>query len=119
MSMDGRQSMVTGELKSRIDAVWNDFWSGGISNLLEVMEQLTYLLFFKGLDDADRRIIDRLRPALRDDGLHFVGIDVIDGHLSEVNVTSPTGIRQLGALTGTRPDLEVMNWLEQTTSTTT
>ena len=66
------------------------------------------------LDDDDRRIIDRLRPALRADGLHFVGIDVIDGHLSEVNVTSPTGIRQLGALTGSRPDIEVIRWLERT-----
>ncbi len=43
--------MVTGELKSQIDKVWNDFWSGGISNPLEVMEQLTYLLFIKRLDD--------------------------------------------------------------------
>ncbi|MYB29719.1 MAG: hypothetical protein F4Y18_01595 [Cenarchaeum sp. SB0663_bin_5] len=41
--------MVTGELKRQIDAVWNDFWSGGISNPLEVMEQLTYLLFIKAL----------------------------------------------------------------------
>ena len=65
------------------------------------------------LDDDDRRIIDRLRPALRADGLHFVGIDVIDGHLSEVNVTSPTGIRQLGSLAGSRPDIEVMRWLER------
>jgi len=66
------------------------------------------------LDDDDRRIVERLRPALRDDGLHFVGIDVIDGHLSEVNVTSPTGIRQLGALTDSRPDIEVIRWLERT-----
>ena len=43
--------MITGELRGRIDAVWNDFWSGGISNPLEVMEQLTYLLFIKGLDE--------------------------------------------------------------------
>jgi type I restriction enzyme M protein len=43
--------MITGELKTRIDAVWNDFWSGGISNPLEVMEQLTLLLFVKGLDE--------------------------------------------------------------------
>ncbi len=43
--------MITGELKSRIDGVWNDFWSGGISNPLEVMEQLTYLLFVKALDE--------------------------------------------------------------------
>ncbi|MEX0825361.1 MAG: class I SAM-dependent DNA methyltransferase [Acidimicrobiia bacterium] len=43
--------MITGDLKQKIDAVWNDFWSGGISNPLEVMEQLTYLLFIKGLDE--------------------------------------------------------------------
>ena len=47
--------MITGELKSKIDAIWNDFWSGGISNPLEVMEQLTYLLFIKGLDEAQTR----------------------------------------------------------------
>ena len=44
--------MITGELKSKIDAVWDDFWSGGISNPLEVMEQLTYMLFIKGLDET-------------------------------------------------------------------
>ena len=43
--------MITGELRGRIDGVWNDFWSGGISNPLEVMEQLTYLLFIKALDE--------------------------------------------------------------------
>ncbi|MTV25388.1 SAM-dependent DNA methyltransferase [Nitriliruptoraceae bacterium ZYF776] len=47
--------MITGELKSGIDAIWSDFWSGGISNPLEVMEQLTYLLFIKGLDEAQTR----------------------------------------------------------------
>jgi type I restriction enzyme M protein len=47
--------MITGELKTKIDAVWNDFWSGGISNPLEVMEQLTYLLFIKGLDETQTR----------------------------------------------------------------
>ncbi|MDJ0864819.1 MAG: glutathione synthase, partial [Myxococcota bacterium] len=43
------------------------------------------------LDDADRRIVERLGPALVRDGLFFVGIDVIGGLLTEVNVTSPTG----------------------------
>jgi len=47
--------VITGELKTKIDAVWNDFWSGGISNPLEVMEQLTLLLFIKGLDEAHTR----------------------------------------------------------------
>lgn len=43
--------MLTGEIRSQIDAVWNAFWSGGISNPLEVIEQITYLLFIKRLDD--------------------------------------------------------------------
>jgi type I restriction enzyme M protein len=43
--------MITGELKSQIDRIWDTFWSGGIANPLEVMEQLTYLLFIKRLDD--------------------------------------------------------------------
>lgn len=43
--------MITGELKSKVDAVWNAFWSGGIANPMEVIEQITYLLFIKRLDD--------------------------------------------------------------------
>lgn len=43
--------MITGELKSQIDRIWGAFWSGGIANPLEVMEQLTYLLFIKRLDE--------------------------------------------------------------------
>ena len=43
--------MITGEIKSQIDRIWNAFWSGGISNPLEVIEQITYLLFLRRLDD--------------------------------------------------------------------
>ena len=43
--------MITGDIKNRIDQIWNAFWSGGISNPLEVMEQITYLLFIRRLDD--------------------------------------------------------------------
>ncbi len=43
--------VITGELKSKIDRVWDAFWSGGISNPLEVIEQITYLLFIRRLDD--------------------------------------------------------------------
>src|SRR3989304_5709259 len=43
--------MLTGEIRSQIDRVWDAFWSGGISNPLEVIEQITYLLFLKRLDD--------------------------------------------------------------------
>ena len=43
--------MLSGDVRSRIDRIWSDFWSGGISNRLEVMEQITYLLFLKRLDE--------------------------------------------------------------------
>lgn len=43
--------MLTGEIKTKVDQIWNAFWSGGISNPLEVMEQITYLLFLKRLDE--------------------------------------------------------------------
>ena len=43
--------MITGELKSKVDRVWEALWSGGISNPLSVIEQLTYLLFIKRLDE--------------------------------------------------------------------
>lgn len=44
--------MITGDLKSKVDAIWNAMWTGGLSNPQTVMEQLTLLLFLKGLDDA-------------------------------------------------------------------
>ena len=51
--------MITGTLKAKVDRVWDAFWSGGISNPLEVIEQITYLLFVRRLDElqtlADRR----------------------------------------------------------------
>ncbi len=43
--------MITGPIKSQVDAIWNAFWSGGISNPMEVIEQMTYLLFIKRLDE--------------------------------------------------------------------
>src|SRR3954452_16074219 len=47
----GIKRMLTGELRSQVDSIWNDFWSGGVSNPLSVIEQLTYLLFIKRLDE--------------------------------------------------------------------
>jgi type I restriction enzyme M protein len=45
------EHMLTGEIRSQINSVWDAFWSGGISNPLEVMEQITYLLFLRRLDE--------------------------------------------------------------------
>ncbi|MGN6209453.1 type I restriction-modification system subunit M [Asticcacaulis sp.] len=43
--------MITGEIKTQVDQIWNAFWSGGVSNPLSVIEQITYLLFIKRLDE--------------------------------------------------------------------
>jgi glutathione synthase len=61
---------------------------------------------------ADRRIIDAVRGRLRADGLVFVGLDVIGGYLTEVNVTSPTGIQQMTRLDGRNYCAEVIAWIE-------
>ena len=60
------------------------------------------------LSPREREICDTLGPALRERGLLFVGIDVIDGNLTEINVTSPTGIRAIQRLNG--PDVAAMVW---------
>ena len=72
--------MVTGDLRSKIDRIWDAFWSGGISNPLEVIEQITYLLFIKRLDDLADAGGEQGRPARRADGTHDLprGPDGID-----------------------------------------
>jgi type I restriction enzyme M protein len=61
--------MITGAIKSQIDQVWNTFWTGGISNPLEVIEQITYLLFLRRLDDLhtleENRAAQTKRPIAR------------------------------------------------------
>ncbi len=47
--------MITGELKSQIDQIWNTFWTGGITNTITIVEQLTYLIFIKDLDETEIR----------------------------------------------------------------
>ena len=46
--------MITGEIKNRIDGIWDTFWTGGITNSITILEQMTYLFFMKMLDDAQR-----------------------------------------------------------------
>ena len=61
--------VVTGALKSKIDRVWDAFWSGGISNPLEVIEQITYLLFLRRLDELQ---------TLKDNKRALVGGPMVD-----------------------------------------
>lgn len=70
--------MITGEIKSKVDKIWDAFWTGGISNPIEVMEQFTYLLFIKRLDDlhtleenkanrTKKPMVDRIFPEGKDE----------------------------------------------------
>ena len=47
--------MITGELRNKIDGIWDIFWSSGMTNPLTVIEQITYLMFIKILDDNELR----------------------------------------------------------------
>ncbi|MDD2541055.1 MAG: class I SAM-dependent DNA methyltransferase [Desulfuromonadaceae bacterium] len=47
--------MITGEIKNKVDKIWEIFWTGGITNPLSVIEQITYLLFIRGLDEMETR----------------------------------------------------------------
>lgn len=45
--------IITGELKNKIDSLWEIFWTGGLTNPLDVIEQMTYMMFIRDLDDSD------------------------------------------------------------------
>ncbi len=64
------------------------------------------------LDENDRKIVAALAPMLREEGLFFVGIDVIGGMLTEVNVTSPTGVQEVNALDDTCLEALILDGIE-------
>jgi len=70
------------------------------------------------LTERDLEICQQVAPALRRDGLIFVGIDIIGGYLTEVNVTSPTGIREVDRLDNVRLGNQVIEWVEKAQHTT-
>jgi glutathione synthase len=65
------------------------------------------------ITEREREICAQLAPTLQRDGLIFVGIDVIGGYLTEVNVTSPTGVREIDRLSGTRVAKQAISWVEK------
>lgn len=48
-------NVIKGELRNKVDRIWESFWTGGITNPLTVIEQFTYLLYIKCLDDREKR----------------------------------------------------------------
>jgi glutathione synthase len=98
---DKRIILVDGEFAGAVnrvpaaDDLRSNMVRGGAANATE-------------LTPREREICARIGPALRERGLLFVGIDVIDGNLTEINVTSPTGIRAIAKLGG--PDVAAKVW---------
>ena len=68
------------------------------------------------LSRAEAGLCEEVGEALARKGLWFVGLDLIAERLIEVNVTSPTGIQELGRLTGTKPEEDVIAWVESEVS---
>lgn len=107
---DRRIVLVDGEPKGAVRrvALGDDFRCNMAAGAATVRDEVT---------DADRELCARLAPHLREYGLIFVGIDVIGGRLTEVNVTSPTGVREIDALSGTDVAGELMTWVESVCGT--
>ncbi|KOV22319.1 DNA methyltransferase [Streptomyces sp. XY152] len=89
--MAGRRipRVITGELKSKVDRVWDAFWSGGISNPLEVMEQITYLLFIRRLDEL-QTVKDKMARRGIPDTNSFFGPDQQDLRWQNFKDTEPS-----------------------------
>ena len=64
------------------------------------------------ITEEDRHIAEIVSPKLKADGLYFVGLDIIGGNLTEVNVTSPTGVREADRLDGLSLGKQVISWVE-------
>lgn len=76
--------MITGELKTKIDNLWNIFYTGGLTNPLDVIEQITYLMFIRNLDDIDNvhskdSVMLKIPYTSIFDGEYQVGNTVVDG----------------------------------------
>ena len=67
----GGPSVITGELKNKVDRIWDQFWSGGISNPLQVIEQITYLLFIRRLDDLNTLAEKKAQRTGKAEGIVF------------------------------------------------
>jgi glutathione synthase len=65
------------------------------------------------ITERDREICTTIAPRLKQDGLVFVGLDVIGGYLTEINVTSPTGVQEINALSDTHLEGDVIDWVER------
>lgn len=60
----------------------------------------------------EHEIIEQIGPRLREEGLYFVGLDTIGDYVTEINVTSPTGVQEINRFNNVRIDLDIVDWVE-------
>jgi hypothetical protein len=73
--------MLTGTIRNQIDGIWNDFWSGGLASPLPVIEQITYLIFIKRLDEMqeleERKAVRLGKPIETQHRAHLANFDAL------------------------------------------
>ncbi|SLN19210.1 hypothetical protein ROG8370_00642 [Roseovarius gaetbuli] len=99
--------MLTGTIRTQIDQIWNAFWSGGVSNQLSVIEQLTFLLFIKRLDEIHTREESKAEMDRRifPDGANYGMLSPVD-YEAEQKKMNEAGIWETRCTTGLCPAKE-------------
>lgn len=75
--------MITGAIKNKVDKIWTDIWAGGITNPLTVIEQLTYLMFIRSLDEKELETEEFEKHDRRENGQDFPAHALGTGHALE------------------------------------
>lgn len=106
---DKRILLLDGE---PLGAIWRIPRADDVRSNIHVGGSVTHA----DVSPQELEMIKEMGPKLKADGLYFVGLDVIGGKLTEVNVTSPTGIQQMSRLTGQNLSAKVVDWLSRRTA---
>ena len=86
--------MITGKIKNQVDAVWKIFWEGGITNSIDVLEQMTYLFFMKMLDDNQTRMENDYRQMMFGSG-EAIEVDLPNAVFKKGNWKNPETEREV------------------------
>jgi type I restriction enzyme M protein len=86
--------MITGKIKNQVDAVWKIFWEGGITNSIDVLEQMTYLFFMKMLDDNQTRLENDYRQMMFGSG-EAIEVDLPNAVFKKGNWKNPETEREV------------------------
>lgn len=86
--------MITGKIKNQVDAVWKIFWEGGITNSIDVLEQMTYLFFMKMLDDNQTRMESDYRKVMFGSG-EAIEVDLPNAVFKKGNWKNPETEREV------------------------